>query len=121
MGQKYNQINRIDLEKSRKEEPFKTVNVLLRGEMRIYAFLLFHIFHSHLKARKYHLLFCQSYKDSQSISFVKTVMQFSFAVIEVCIKAIQVSTMLAFAFIQTTVLLKDSECLLLLERFLKTH
>lgn len=82
------------------------MNVLLRGEMRIYAFLLFHTFHGHLKARKYQLLFYRGYKDSQNISFVKAVMLFSFEVIEVHIKAIEVFAMLALAFIQTTVLIK---------------
>lgn len=58
--------------------------------MRIYAFLLFHTFHGHLKARKYQLLFYQGYKNSQNISFVKAVLLFSFTVIEVHIKATKV-------------------------------
>lgn len=42
-------------------------------------------------------------------------MLLSFAVIEVHVKAIEVFAMLALAFIQTTVLMKISDCLLLLE------
>lgn len=42
-------------------------------------------------------------------------MLLSFAVTEVHVKAIEVFAMLALAFIQTTVLMKISDCLLLLE------
>jgi len=48
-------------------------------------------------------------------------MLFSFAVIEVPIKAIKVFAMLALAFIQTTVLMKICDCLLLLEIFLENR
>lgn len=91
------------------------VNVLLREEMRSYAFLLFHTFHGHLKARKYQLLFYQGYKGSKNVSFVEAVMLFSFAGIEAHLKSIKVFAMLGLTFVQTTVLMKISDYLLLLE------
>lgn len=77
--------------------------------------MLFHTFRDHLKARKYQLLFYQGYKGSKNVSFVKAVTLFSFAVIEVRIKAIKVFAMLGLTFVQTTVLMKTSDYLLLLE------
>lgn len=55
---------------------FKILSVLLRGEMKIYAILLLHIFHGHLKIAS--ILFYQVHKDSQNKPFVKAIMLVSF-------------------------------------------
>lgn len=61
MGQKPKLINKRFRKIHEGGTPFKSVNRLLRGDVRFF-FFLFHILHDHLKAGKYQLLFSYCYK-----------------------------------------------------------